>query len=241
MSPFVGTAGWSIAKQHADAFEAGGSMLERYATRLNAVEVNSSFHRPHRRTTWERWAAVAPAHFRFSAKLPKVVTHERRLVDATEPLAQFLDEVGGLGDKLAVLIAQLPPSLAFDATIARAFFTDLGARTPAALACEPRHASWFEPDAEALMMGLKVARIAADPAPVPAAANPAGGWPALAYWRLHGSPAMYRTPYDDARLDAYAAQIRVARARGAEVWCMFDNTMSSAATANALTLAEKLA
>lgn len=240
MSPFVGTAGWSIAKQHGDAFDAGGSMLERYATRLNAVEVNASFHRPHRRTTWERWAAITPPHFRFSAKLPKVVTHERRLVDAAEPVARFLDEVGGLGEKLAVLIVQLPPSLAFDATIARAFFADLGARTPAALACEPRHASWFEPDAGALMAQSKVARIAADPARVPAAAEP-GGWQALAYWRLHGSPAMYRTPYDDARLDAYAAQIRAARARAAEVWCMFDNTMSAAATANALSLAEKLA
>ena len=84
-----------------------------------------------------------------------------------------------------------------------------------------------------------VARIAADPARVPAAATP-GGWRGLAYWRLHGSPQMYPTPYDDQRLVAYANALREAAA-GGDVWCMFDNTMSSAATGNALDLAARLA
>lgn len=235
MSMFVGTAGWSIAHQHAGRFGRGGSVLERYATRFSAVEVNSSFHRPHRRATWERWAAATPAAFRFSAKLPKTITHERRLVDCAEPLARFLDEVGGLGEKLAVLVVQLPPSLAFEATMVRAFFNQTRRQTAIALACEPRHASWFDAAADTLLRECRVARIAADPARVPAAALP-DGWPDLRYWRLHGSPAMYRTPYAAAQLARYAATFAAERAAGRDVWCMFDNTMTSAATANALDL-----
>jgi uncharacterized protein YecE (DUF72 family) len=61
----VGTAAWSIPKLHAHAFPAEGSHLERYGAILNAVEINSSFYRPHRRSTYERWAGAVPDDFRF--------------------------------------------------------------------------------------------------------------------------------------------------------------------------------
>ncbi|MCV4633615.1 DUF72 domain-containing protein, partial [Escherichia coli] len=69
----------------------------------------------------------------------------------------------------------------------------------APLACEPRHPSWFTPEAEALMQDARVARVAADPARVPEAALP-GGWSGLVYARLHGSPRIYWSAYDDAAL-----------------------------------------
>jgi hypothetical protein len=53
--PRIGTAGWSIGAEYRDAFPAEGSLLERYAARFDTVEINSSFHRPHRRSTYERW------------------------------------------------------------------------------------------------------------------------------------------------------------------------------------------
>jgi hypothetical protein len=94
----IGTAGWSIALAHADAFPAEGAGLERYAARFDCSEINSTFHRPHRASTYERWAASVPEGFRFSAKLPKTITHERRLVDAEPLLAAFLAEVQPLAD-----------------------------------------------------------------------------------------------------------------------------------------------
>ena len=105
------------------------------------------------------------------------------------------------------------------------------------VACEPRHPTWFEADAEALLRAHRIARVAADPARVPAAAEP-GGWPALAYWRLHGSPQMYWSSYEPATLDALAARLADAVS---EPWCVFDNTTSGAAAANALDLAGRLA
>ena len=77
----VGCAGWSIPREHADRFPEEGSHLARYAGRFPAVEINSSFYKPHRPATYARWAASVPADFRFSVKVPKLATHERRAND----------------------------------------------------------------------------------------------------------------------------------------------------------------
>ncbi len=203
------------------------------------AEINSSFHRLHRISTWERWRESVPPDFRFSVKLPKTVTHQARLVDCHELLAGFLDQAHTLRDKLAVLLVQLPPKLELDPTAAGAFFRDLASRTDAMLACEPRNASWFNDEADEILKELKVARVAADPAICDAAARP-GGWRGLSYWRLHGSPEIYRSGYSG-ELDSYAARIVREAEEGAECWCIFDNTASSAATGDALALLQQLA
>jgi uncharacterized protein YecE (DUF72 family) len=196
------------------------------------VEINSSFYRPHRPATYRRWAEAVPAGFRFSVKMPRTVTHLRRLVDCGELVDDFLVESGALGEKRDVVLVQLPPSLGYDEAIAAAFFDDVRARYNGALVCEPRHASWFAAEPNAMLAAHRVARVAADPAVVPAAADP-GGWPDLVYVRLHGSPHIYASSYDDGRLGGIAAMLRAARG---DAWCIFDNTRSGAATADALAL-----
>jgi uncharacterized protein YecE (DUF72 family) len=237
---FVGTAGWSLDRRYAAHFPEAGSHLERYSRSLDAAEINSSFHRPHRRSTYERWAASVPEGFRFSLKLPKTITHERRLSDCEGLLDVFLIEAEGLGPKLGCLLVQLPPKLAFDETVVAPFFGALRERVGAAIACEPRHASWFEENADRALAGLGVARVAADPSRAPGADAP-GGWPGLVYYRLHGSPRMYYSAYDDDALAMLAASLAATARDGVPAWCMFDNTMSAAATANALTLQALLA
>ena len=232
----IGTAGWSIPRQVAGEFPAEGSALRRYSARFGVVEINSSFHRPHQHSTWQRWHDSVPAGFRFSVKLPKLITHEQRLVDCSPAVAEFLDQVSPLGDKLAVLLVQLPPKLALEEPAAAAFFHDLRSRTDAAIACEPRHASWFTPQADALLDRMSVARVAADPAICHAAAVP-GGSARLKYWRLHGSPVVYRSSYHD-RIDVPASKLKAAAT--ADAWCIFDNTASSAAAGDALELMESL-
>ena len=139
--------GWSIPREHADRFPEEGTHLARYAGRFPAVEINSSFYKPHRPATYARWAASVPADFRFSVKVPKLATHERRLVDADDVLDGFLAEATQLGDKLGPLLVQLPPSLTFSAGVAERFFALLRGRFDGAVALEPRHPSWFEPEA----------------------------------------------------------------------------------------------
>jgi uncharacterized protein YecE (DUF72 family) len=232
---FVGCAGWSIPAQDQAAFSAVGTHLEKYATRLSASEINSSFHRPHKPETYARWAAAVPDHFRFSVKIPKTISHELRLAGATEALAAFMGEASMLGDKLGCLLVQLPPSLAFDAAVARRFFAELRSLYRGAAALEPRHASWFSAAAERLLAKNRIARVAADPAPVAGAAHPAG-WGETIYYRLHGSPRRYYSAYDDAYLERLRNDLAAHRATGAQVWCIFDNTASGAALGNALAL-----
>ena len=81
----IGTAGWSIPKEHAGAFPVEGSHLERYGAVLDAVEINSSFYRPHRRATYERWAGAVPEHFRFAVKVPRAITHHLHVLGAANP------------------------------------------------------------------------------------------------------------------------------------------------------------
>ncbi|MEG3088945.1 DUF72 domain-containing protein [Sphingomonas sp. PB4P5] len=232
----IGTAGWSIPAPSRAAFPVSGSQLERYATRLNAAEINSSFYRPHRRSTYERWAASVPADFRFSVKLPKTITHELRLVGGQEVMARFAGEIAGLGAKRGPILVQLAPSLIFDADVAAAFFTQASAMLGGTIVCEPRHASWFDAAADALLVAHRIARVAADPAKVPGAAQP-GGWRGLHYTRLHGSPQMYRSEYDAAAIADHAT---AARASPGESWTIYDNTTAGFALANALELARML-
>jgi uncharacterized protein YecE (DUF72 family) len=102
MTVIIGTAGWSIPAQDREAFPAEGAALERYAARFGGLEINSSFHRPHRASTWERWGASVPDDFLFSVKLPKTITHQHKLVGAEALLAAHLQDAALLGRKLAV-------------------------------------------------------------------------------------------------------------------------------------------
>jgi uncharacterized protein YecE (DUF72 family) len=236
LSPlWIGTAGWSVPSRYAAQVPAGGSHLERYARCLNAVEINSSFYRPHQHKTYQRWAASVPARFRFAVKVPKAMTHERRLDDCAALLERFVAEVAGLGDRLGVLLVQLPPKLAFEKRVANRFFRDLHQRIDASVACEPRHASWFTPEVDDWLAERRVARVAADPAPVPGAGKP-GGWNGLAYYRWHGSPRIYYSDYDDAALAALGKRLDAQRQGGVPAWCILDNTASGAALGNALTV-----
>lgn len=235
----IGTAGWSLPKDVQQHFPGDGSHLERYARRFNASEINSSFHRPHRESIWQRWADSVPQHFQFSAKLPKTITHERRLDGTESAIGEFLSQAAPLVKRLACLLVQLPPSLSFDADVARVFFESLRKQWQGDVALEPRHESWFTPATDELLVSHRVARVLADPVRFAAAAAP-GGWPDLVYLRLHGSPRTYYSAYEAPLLQALAIRIATEVQAGRRVWCIFDNTAAGAATGNALALANAL-
>ena len=237
----IGTAGWSIPRAVAGQFCSDGTHLARYARVMPVAEINSSFHRPHAAATYRKWAEQTPASFRFAVKLPRVITHEGALRRARAPLERFLGESAGLGAKRGPLLVQLPPKHAFDARVVSRFFDLLRSLQDGDVVCEPRHASWFTPAADALLVKWRVVRVAADPPPVEGADRP-GGWPGFHYFRLHGSPRKYWSRYEPAFLARLEAEIRSISAgnAGEDAWCIFDNTASGAALDNALTLASRL-
>ena len=227
----VGCAGWSIPAAHRALSGSGDSALARYATVFDLVEINSSFHRPHRRDTYARWAAATPDGFRFTVKLPRAITHDARLVRSGPALDAFLAQCTGLGEKLACLLVQLPPSLPLERRSASTFLAMLRRRWDGGVACEPRHASWFGEDAEDLLRTHRIARVAADPAPHPGAATP-GGDSALRYRRWHGSPRTYYSAYDDTTLQDLARRVASERAAAGH-YVIFDNTAHGHAVPNA--------
>lgn len=229
----VGTAGWSIPGRYQELFAGDGSHLERYGQRLHAVEINSSFYRHHRVNTYRRWAESVPAHFRFAVKVPKSLTHNGKLEPLQEVLDQFAAEVHGLGEKLGVLLVQLPPSQAFNAPVAKRFFRELHKRIDVPIACEPRHSSWGSQSADGVLSECAVARVAADPPPWPGA-NDASGYKKLAYFRWHGAPRKYYSDYDLEKLESLWHKLAVASKAADQVWNIFDNTANGYALGNAL-------
>lgn len=230
--PFIATAAWSIPKTVAGRFPETGSGLERYAAVFNGVEINSTFYRHHQKKTFVRWASAVPAHFRFAVKIPREITHEARLRKIRPLFDVFMDEISALEGKLGPLLCQLPPSLRFDAAEAEEAFSAMRLLFSGTLVIEPRHKSWASAPARVLLQKYAIGRVLADPAPV---------WPVsdfcetLEYVRLHGTPQIYYSSYDDADIRRIADQL------GEESWCVFDNTASGAAIENALMMRDYMA
>ena len=235
----IGCAGWSLSSAVAAQFPGEGSHLERYAQVLPAVEINSSFYRPHRAATYARWRDSVPAAFRFSVKLPREITHVRRLHDIVQEIDVFLDAASNLGDRFGCLLVQMPPSLAFDAANATSLFSHLRDRLHIAIACEARHQSWFGLEAAQLLSRFRVARVEADPQ---VAVDPTPTlYQDVVYVRLHGSPVIYHSDYPVDYLQENAARLIEQHRQGRQVWCIFDNTASGAAVPNALATSKLVA
>jgi uncharacterized protein YecE (DUF72 family) len=142
----VGTSGFSYSGWKGPFYPAdlaASEMLGYYAERLPAVEINNTFYRLPRRSVLEGWTAQVPERFRFAIKASQRITHRKRLREVDEETGYLLDVVRALGDRLGVLLFQLPPNLAIDLERFDRFLALLPAGTPAAF--EFRHPSWLDP------------------------------------------------------------------------------------------------
>lgn len=228
--PIIGTAAWSIPKKVASRFSEEGSGLARYASLFNGVEINSTFYRRHKSSTFARWAEAVPDDFQFSVKIPKDITHTRAMKDIAEPLDTFLEDIAPLGKKRGPLLCQLPPSLAFDAEQLDQTFQMMRKADRGQIVIEVRHKSWASSEAKDLLKTYAIDRVLADPAPV---------WPAEdfakapRYVRLHGKPKIYYSSYTEDEIKAFSNLL------APNSWCVFDNTASGAAIENALIMLEK--
>jgi uncharacterized protein YecE (DUF72 family) len=235
---FIGTAGWSIPRASAHYFNCTGTHLQKYAAKLTAVEINSSFHGSHELGTYSKWALATPRQVRFALKLPRIITHDQQLMRVRAPLERFIKESSGLKSKRGPLLIQVPPSFAFERRKVERFLDTLRARYDGPLVCEPRHETWFSPIASELLVSYRVARVAADPAILEIGKQP-GAWNGIVYFRLHGSPRKYWSRYSEEYIDALARTLKE-QSQSADTWCIFDNTASGAAIENALELDQRL-
>lgn len=239
---YVGVAGWSIPNDYKQRGPSEDSHLERYGAALSCVEINSSFYREHKFETYARWAASVPDNFRFSAKLSKYFTHDQRLKVFGTALRDKLAGMAGLGDKLRIILVQLPPSLEFDAGSAEKFISKLSEYSSRLkIAWEPRHISWADKNAVRLMADYGVSKVLADPERCPTTASQRKTLETkLRYYRLHGSPVIYRSSYSPDVLARIAGKIRIPLFPAEETWLIFDNTTLGHGFANALDLQDMM-
>ena len=238
---WIGTSGWHYPHWRGAFYPqrlATREWLSYYARRFATVELNASFYRQPRTSTWELWRATAPDGFRFAVKASRFLTHIRRLAEPKEPLDRFLAGARLLGDRLGPVLYQLPPG--FHRTpenVGRleAFLPLLPGDVLHAV--EFRHASWFVDETADLLRRHGVAFCSFDMVGLEC---PLLATAAFAYVRFHGSDAPYAGNYTEEMLEAWAARLRALARDVDEVYAYFNNDALGCAIANARTLSKML-
>ena len=216
------------------------SWLTYYANTFNALEVNVTFYRSVRTSTFEKWTKMVPENFVFAVKGSRVITHINRLRIEEGVLTKFSSSLSGLGRKVKCILWQLPPSFKADSSILRDFLEKvLRDKMMAHLhhAFEFRHESWFIDKIYSLMKdfncGLVISHSARYPCVVKRTAD-------FMYFRFHGGERLYASNYENEELEEWAKVIKNEMRIG-DVYVFFNNDINAYAVYNALTLRSLLA
>jgi uncharacterized protein YecE (DUF72 family) len=145
---FLGTSGYSYKHWKGIFYPSNlpqSRWLEFYCQHFDTVELNVTFYRLPNQQTFEGWYQRTPPHFLFAAKGSRFITHIKRLKDCCEPLRAYRENAAGLGEKLAVVLWQLPPSLLLDGDRLKEFCQSLQDEYPEKRhTFEFRHESWLK-------------------------------------------------------------------------------------------------
>jgi uncharacterized protein YecE (DUF72 family) len=231
----VGTSGWSYKHWSGIFYPEDvkpAKYLEHYVTVFDCVELNASFYRMPNIKTVQGWARRTPASFRFCAKMSRFITHQKKLVDETEPLDRFLSVFHPLSSRIGPFLVQLPPGLRFDPDKADAFFHLLASRRNICeFALEARHDSWFAPESVSLLKHYGIANVIADPGGRFAGSEVPTN--SLVYLRFHGPDGHYHDSYTTGALEIHARKIFGWLSQGCHVWAFFNNDFNGHAVHNA--------
>jgi uncharacterized protein YecE (DUF72 family) len=165
----IGTCAWSYQEWQGSFYPPdlpAGQWLEFYARYFPAVEVDSTFYNVPSENTMRHWMEMTGSEFRFACKLPREITHVRRLHDCADELQIFLRAMETLVPKLHVVVIQLPPSFGpkDGRTALRKFLEQLPRDFRYAI--EFRHHGWHQPQIIRLLEKHRVCWVWADTSPL---------------------------------------------------------------------------
>ena len=163
MGIWIGTSGYSYPEWKGNFYPAAlpaGRMLPYYAARFSTVEINNTFYRMPSERLLSGWAAATPETFKLTLKAPRRITHESKLKNCDETVKAFCQIAATLGDKLGLILFQLPPFLKKDVSLLANFVATLSSGIRAAF--EFRHASWHADDVLQLLHDGNLALCIAD-------------------------------------------------------------------------------
>ncbi|MFH1415071.1 MAG: DUF72 domain-containing protein [Elusimicrobiota bacterium] len=208
--------------------------LEFYSQKFNIVEINSSFYRIFKKDVFDNWAEKTPPEFKFTAKINRQFTHKGSLNSPENLCEWFFSSVAGLGEKLKVILIQLPPRLNFEGAVLDGFLQTIKIYTDKKLVLEPRNSTWFADDVYKILSKYSVAFCLS---------NTGGKYPEKAvrtadftYTRLHGSGELYNSSYTVEKLKDYKEKIE--KLKTGENYVFFDNTMHGYAVKNCIQFQE---
>ncbi len=235
LSWHLGTMGFSYKDWNAVFYPDGLAQrdyLAHYSRVFDAVELDSTFYGTPRTEYVERWAEVTPPEFTFCVKTPRDVTHERRLENAQEPMAEFLDTMSLLGDKLGAVLIQLPPDLTFTYIHKLAvFLRQLPDRYRYAV--EFRHPSWHTTATGQLLQNHKVCWVSTDYVHLPQRVYVTTDFIYVRWIGRHGQYALKDRERTDPtqRLQAWYEDIHTRRDQFSTVFGFFNNDFAGHAPA----------
>lgn len=243
MSDFLyGTCGWSYDHWGGDVFYPSGlrpaDRLACYASRFPAVEIDSTFYRLPREGTAAKWADAVPPDFRFAVKGSRLITHLKRLAECREALEAFATRTRGLGDKLDVLLWQLPPTMPADPGRLDSFCRLLGEAMPGRHAFEFRHEGWFDETTYRILRGHGHGLVVAHSRRWPTAEVVTADF---VYLRFHGGEEREDSAYSGLELAAWAAKARAWMEKDLDVYAFFNNDEAGYAPRDSANLARLVA
>ncbi len=240
MTVRIGTSGWSYDHWTDVLYRPGlpaARRLARYVEVFDTVELNASFYRWPKDSTFAGWRAQVPDGFTMSVKAHRGLTHYRRLANPQPWFERFVRCWEALGDRHGVLLAQLHPEQRRDDDRLDVFLA--GVPPSIRVAVELRHPSWNDPAVYALLESRHAAYVVMSGAGlqcIPRATTD------LVYIRMHGPDpdSMYAGSYPAEELRQWADRLVGWGDEGRDVWMYFNNDPDGHAVRNALTLRELL-
>jgi uncharacterized protein YecE (DUF72 family) len=240
---WLGCSGWSY-KEWIGAFYREGekSMLKAYTQVFKTVEIDSTFYRYPNKGMVYGWLRYSPQDFTFAAKLPQLITHEKKLdtvKGVEQDLNKFLELMEPLqfNGKLACLLAQLPPSLKFNLNLLESFLALFP--TQFRLAVEFRHLSWMNPQMLQLLEKYQVAYTAVDEPLLPPDMHVTTDF-AYIRWHGKGEAPWYNYQYKTEELEPWVPKVKAAAQKAKKVYGYFNNHYHAYAVKNSLEMAEML-
>lgn len=207
--------------------------LTLYSQAFNCVEINSTFYRKPTAKTLLKWAEETPDDFRFFIKIPKTISHEKRLKDCREEISEFCLHIQDhLKEKLSGFLYQFPPSFKNTPENISLILDSLDFSYLNVI--EFRHESWWRDEIFSLLKDRQIVFSGVSfPGNLPE--DVIINHPGILYYRLHGTPVLYKSEYNEEFINHLAEKIKAGRQT---TFIFFNNTWGTAAVKNALYLKE---
>jgi uncharacterized protein YecE (DUF72 family) len=240
---FLGTSGWSYREWEEVFYQKGEKRkLRAYSKVFKTVEIDSTFYRYPSKGMVMGWLRYSPSNFVFTAKLPKVITHDKKLglkEDVKGDLTAFLEIMRPLqlGGKLGCLLIQLPPKYDYNLENLESFFNILDSLFRYAV--EFRNLSWVRSETWDLLTEYKVAYTIVDEPLLPPEVHLTTDF---AYFRWHGrgERPWFDYLYEKSEIDEWVPKVEEAAKKVNKIYGYFNNHFHGYAPENCLYLIEKL-